>query len=107
MSTSRINIPVSGMTCAACQARVQRALTTVPGVEDATVNLLLHNATVDFDPDEASPEELVAAIRATGYDATLPAANAPNEPTWSAAFAEEAQRERTSAKEERALGWKA
>jgi Cu+-exporting ATPase len=107
MDTSRINIPVSGMTCAACQARVQRALTTVPGVEEATVNLLLHNATVDFDPSEATPEQLVAAIRATGYDATLPPASSPKGSVWSAAFAEEEQRERTSAEEERALAWKA
>lgn len=107
MGTSRINIPVSGMTCAACQARVQRALTTVPGVEDATVNLLLHNATVDFDPTEATPEELVAAIRETGYGAILPPPGSADGSTWSAAFAEEEQRERTSAEEERALAWKA
>src|SRR5436190_1524277 len=105
MSTSRINIPVSGMTCAACQARVQRALASAPGVEEASVNLLLHNATVAFDPSETSPERLVETIRETGYDAAVPAA--PSESAWSAAFAEEEQRERTAAAEERALAWKA
>ena len=104
-SQSRISIPVQGMTCAACQARVQRALARTPGVDEATVNLLLHNATVAYDPAETSPEQLVEAIRATGYDAAVPAA--PNESGWSAAFAEEEQRERTAAREQRALGVKA
>lgn len=102
---SRINIPVSGMTCAACQARVQRALSRASGVEDASVNLLLHNASVTFDPSATSPEQLVEAIRATGYDASLPAK--PDESQWSAAFADEAERERAIAVEQRALGWKA
>src|ERR671929_182140 len=39
-STARVRIPVSGMTCAACQARVQRTLVRRPGVHDASVNLL-------------------------------------------------------------------
>jgi Cu+-exporting ATPase len=105
MPTSRISIPVTGMTCAACQARVQRALATAPGVEEASVNLLLHNATVEFDPSATSPEQLVAAIRDTGYDASVPAE--PGESTWSAAFAQEEEREQTAAAEERALAWKA
>src|SRR6266550_3729959 len=101
MPTSRISIPVTGMTCAACQARVQRALASSPGVEEASVNLLLHNATVEFDPSATSPEQLVAAIRDTGYDAAVPAEH--NESTWSAAFAQEAERERTAAAEGRSL----
>ncbi|PYO49478.1 MAG: hypothetical protein DMD72_04830, partial [Gemmatimonadetes bacterium] len=39
-SVSAINFPVTGMTCAACQARVQRALTAEPGVLNASVNLV-------------------------------------------------------------------
>ena len=93
------------MTCAACQARVQRALARAPGVEDASVNLLLHNASVTFDPEATSPERLVEAIRATGYEASVPAASDTS--GWSAAFAEEAERERTIAREQRELGWKA
>src|SRR5690242_13813986 len=102
---SHIEIPVGGMTCAACQARVQRALARAPGVEDASVNLLLHNASVTFDPQATSPERLVEAIRATGYEASVPAA--PNESVWAAAFAEEGERERTIAREQRELGLKA
>ena len=75
MSAS-ITIPVHGMTCAACQSRVQRALQRVEGVEDASVNLMMANAAVRFDPAATSPDRLVAAIRATGYDAALPVATA-------------------------------
>lgn len=69
------------------------------------MNLLLHNASVTFDPEATSPERLVEAIRATGYGASVP--TAPNESQWAAAFAEEGERERTMAREQRELGWKA
>ena len=65
-------IPVTGMTCAACQSRVQRTLRRVPGVADASVNLLLGNAAVSFDPDTTTVERLVDAVRDTGYGAELP-----------------------------------
>ncbi|HJR17837.1 MAG TPA: heavy metal translocating P-type ATPase [Gemmatimonadales bacterium] len=65
-------IPVSGMTCAACSARVQRTLEKTPGVSSASVNLILGSATVDYDAQEITPEQLVAAIRETGYGAELP-----------------------------------
>ncbi|HEV2179478.1 MAG TPA: heavy metal translocating P-type ATPase [Gemmatimonadaceae bacterium] len=68
-----ITIPVSGMTCAACSSRVQRALDACPGVEQAAVNLLLGSATVTFDPQRASATDVVDAVRATGYGAELPA----------------------------------
>ncbi len=69
-----ITIPVTGMTCAACQARVQRALSRTPGVDDASVNLMMNNAAVTYDPARASPTQLVDTIRATGYGAELPTA---------------------------------
>jgi Cu+-exporting ATPase len=70
-----VRIPVSGMTCAACQARVQRTLQKQPGVVDAGVNLMMHDATVRYLPDATSPERLVDAIRGTGYGAELPPAD--------------------------------
>jgi len=103
--STHINIPVGGMTCAACQARVQRALARAPGVEDASVNLLLHNASVTFDSDATSPEQLVEAIKATGYEASVP--EAPSESQWSAAFAQETERDRALAREQKTLAWKA
>ena len=81
-----LRIPVTGMTCAACQSRVQRTLQKEPGVADATVNLMMANATVTYDAAAVSPERLVAAIRETGYGAEL----APPEQT---AFAEQEARD--------------
>ncbi|HTD54217.1 MAG TPA: heavy metal translocating P-type ATPase, partial [Silvibacterium sp.] len=72
----RVTIPVTGMTCAACQSFVQRTLAEEPGVRDAAVNLMLHNATVTFDPSVISPGKLVEKIRGTGYGAELPVARA-------------------------------
>jgi len=66
-----IRIPVTGMTCAACQARVQRTLQKQPGVVDAGVNLMMNNATVRYSPRAITPDQLVAAIRETGYGAEL------------------------------------
>ena len=66
-----IRIPVTGMTCAACQSRLQRTLQKQPGVNDATVNLILNDATVTFDPATTSPETLVEVIRDVGYGASL------------------------------------
>ena len=70
-----VNIPVSGMTCAGCQARVQKALAGAPGVAEANVNLMTSRATVTFDPEVASPEQLVEAVRASGYGAEYPDEN--------------------------------
>ena len=66
-----IRIPVSGMTCAACQSRVQRTLQQQAGVDDASVNLMMKSATVTYDPSAITPERLVEAILETGYGAEL------------------------------------
>src|SRR3954468_24392170 len=70
-----IVIPVTGMTCAACEARVQRTLSKTPGVVDASVNLMMGNGTVSIGPSATSPETLVERIRATGYGARVPTAD--------------------------------
>ena len=98
--TESIRIPVSGMTCAACSARVQRALQKQPGVADANVNLMMKTATVQFDPAAVSAEHLVEAIRETGYGAQL--AN-PDQ----TAFEEQEARDRATAEEFRTLKRKA
>jgi Cu+-exporting ATPase len=68
----RVTFPVTGMTCAACQSFVQRALEKQPGVEAAAVNLMLNNATVTYRPGVVAPETLIDAVRETGYGAELP-----------------------------------
>jgi P-type Cu+ transporter len=68
----RVTIPVTGMTCAACQSFLERTLAAETGVRDATVNLMLHNATVTFDPQSTSTAALVETIRHSGYGAEMP-----------------------------------
>ncbi|HEX7048877.1 MAG TPA: heavy metal translocating P-type ATPase [Longimicrobiales bacterium] len=100
VTTQKITIPVSGMTCAACSARVQRALERTPGVTDAAVNLMMKNATVSYDAATVSPDALVETIRSVGYGAELPA------PERTALEAQDAQ-ERVEAGEFRRLLGKA
>jgi P-type Cu+ transporter len=71
--TERIELTVSGMTCAACSGRVQRVLEQTPGVTEASVNLMTASATVEFDPARIDSGQLVETIRATGYGAEIPA----------------------------------
>jgi Cu+-exporting ATPase len=96
----RITIPVTGMTCAACQSFVQRTLEEQPGVNSATVNLMMHNASVVYDPDTTSPESLVDAIRSTGYGAEMPS-------TERQAFEEQEERDREQQREYKILRRKA
>jgi Cu+-exporting ATPase len=65
--TERVEIPVTGMTCASCSSRVEKALKKVPGVLDAGVNLAAERASVTFAPAAASWTDLKAAIERTGY----------------------------------------
>ncbi len=88
------------MTCAACQSRVQRTLQKQPGVNDATVNLMMHDATITFNPRTTSPGTLVEVIRDTGYGASLASGD-------ETAFDEQATRDRASAEEYRELRFKA
>ncbi|MES2305419.1 MAG: heavy metal translocating P-type ATPase [Gemmatimonadota bacterium] len=74
-SEETITLPVEGMTCTACQARIQSALQREPGVNQADVNVMLANATVRFDPAQLTPGRLVEVIEATGYGASLPVEN--------------------------------
>ncbi len=71
-SISKLTFPVTGMTCAACQSFVQKTLAEQPGVQEASVSLMLNNATVTYAPDAISPEKLIAAVQDTGYGAELP-----------------------------------
>ncbi|MEY3701695.1 MAG: Cation-transporting ATPase PacS, partial [Gemmatimonadota bacterium] len=63
-ATTIVRIPVTGMTCAACQANVQRALARAPGVAEAMVDLMTATATVRYHATDATPTALVGVIRA-------------------------------------------
>ncbi len=67
MATQELQLPITGMTCASCVRRVERALAKAPGVAEASVNLATEQASVRYDPAQAAPAQLVAAVEGAGY----------------------------------------
>ncbi|MCR4379162.1 MAG: heavy metal translocating P-type ATPase [Rhodospirillales bacterium] len=63
----RITLPVEGMTCASCSARIERQLVKLDGVASASVNLAGETADVSFDPAKLDPAAIKSAIVAAGY----------------------------------------
>lgn len=68
--TQETQLQIAGMSCAACQIHVEKALRETAGVTEAHVNLLTHTARVT---GSASSQQLIGAVRSSGYDASLPA----------------------------------
>jgi Cu+-exporting ATPase len=68
----RVELPITGMTCASCANRIEKRLNKLDGVE-ASVNYATEQASVSYDAESVKPEELVAAVEAAGYQAVLPA----------------------------------
>ena len=60
---------VTGMTCAACSAHVEKAAGSLPGVNSAAVNLMLGTMMVDYDPQQVTPEQIISAVESGGYGA--------------------------------------
>jgi P-type Cu+ transporter len=67
----RIDIPVTGMSCASCVRRVERALSKQEGVTEASVNFAAEKASVSYEPTTTSPHELIRAIQDVGYGADV------------------------------------
>ncbi|MCW2518341.1 MAG: heavy metal translocating P-type ATPase, partial [Mycobacterium sp.] len=66
---SSVTLAVDGMTCASCAARIEKRLNRIDGVH-ASVNFATEQASIDF-PDGVTADQLVAAVEATGYTATV------------------------------------
>src|SRR5207244_2640512 len=66
-STTEVTFPVTGMTCASCVRRVEKALGKVEGVQEASVNLATERAKVVFDPTVASVDGMRTAVEKAGY----------------------------------------
>ena len=65
---------VSGMTCSACSAHVEKAVCRLEGVAEVNVSLLTNSMQVTYDEDAASSEAIIAAVKNSGYGASLPQA---------------------------------
>ena len=68
----RINLPVDGMTCASCAARIEKSLAHLPGVAEAHANYGTKQATVVYDPEAAGTDDFEAAIAGLGYSVAHP-----------------------------------
>ncbi|MGE5663647.1 MAG: heavy metal translocating P-type ATPase [Deltaproteobacteria bacterium] len=93
VATEKLSLPIEGMTCASCVARVEKALAAVPGVLSASVNLATGSAAVEFIPGVADVEVLRAAVEGAGY--AVPEVAAGEDPL--------ARQERMQREEEHAL----
>lgn len=71
MPTTRLDLPLQGMTCASCVARIEHGLRDIPGVADVSVHLATERATVTYDPEQVSMDDLVTAVHTLGYEVPL------------------------------------
>lgn len=75
---------VGGMTCAACQAHVDRAVSKLDGVQNVAVNLLAGSMLVDYDPAQVTPDDICTAVDRAGYSASPVSAGTEAAPSGSA-----------------------
>jgi Cu+-exporting ATPase len=69
---AKLLIPITGMHCASCAARIEKALNNLTGVKEAVVNFAFQQARVKYNPIESSVEDIYAAIEKTGYGVKKP-----------------------------------
>lgn len=91
-ATNQLELAIEGMTCASCVKRVEKALTHVPGVVQAQVNLATERALVSYDPTSAQAQAMVDAVIKMGYEARPIAAQDDHAERQSQARDAEAQR---------------
>ena len=67
IKTERIDLPITGMTCAACANRIQKQLNKSVGVNEAGVNFATSKATIEFNPNQTNVKNLIETVIETGY----------------------------------------
>ena len=70
-ASTRVALPIEGMTCTACASRIERKLARREGVLRASVNYATEEAVVDLSDEGPTLEELISTVRDTGYDVSL------------------------------------
>jgi Cu+-exporting ATPase len=65
---NRLDLPVSGMSCASCVARIEKGLVKTQGVTEAKVNFAAEKASIEYDPAEVRPSDLARKIKELGYE---------------------------------------
>ena len=64
----RVDLPITGMTCAACANRIEKQLKKQPGVQTASVNFATSKATINYDPSATGVSNLINTVKDVGYD---------------------------------------
>ncbi len=72
MAEQQIKLSVTGMTCASCSRRVEKALGKLEGVSTASVNLSSEQATVCFDPSQVDGRQMLDTVEKAGYGSISP-----------------------------------
>lgn len=72
ISTKKISLPVEGMTCASCVARVEKAISNAPGVKNVSVNLANEKATIEFDENNFDIDKIKELVEDAGYKILTP-----------------------------------
>jgi Cu+-exporting ATPase len=67
----KIEIPITGISCASCVAKIEKGLSKMSGIVDAKVNFATEKATISFDPSRAHMGDFVATIKDLGYEAGI------------------------------------
>ena len=63
---------ITGMTCSACSAHVEKAVSKLEGVKTAAVSLMTNSMVAEFDEEVLSSEDIIRAVVQSGYGASLP-----------------------------------
>jgi P-type Cu+ transporter len=69
--TNKVELDITGMTCAACSARIEKGLNKMDGVMNANVNLALEKASVEYNPARLSPADVIQKVEKLGYGASV------------------------------------
>src|SRR5262249_1142455 len=64
---AQVTLPITGMSCAACAARIEKQLRRTPGVREANVNFATNRAAVTYDPGACDTRELAETVEQSGY----------------------------------------
>ncbi|MCL1630678.1 heavy metal translocating P-type ATPase [Sporolactobacillus sp. CPB3-1] len=71
VASSRVELSITGMTCASCATRIEKGLNRLPGIRSAVVNLTTESAMVDYQPGFTEPEAMIEKINKLGYHAAM------------------------------------
>ncbi|WJE15102.1 heavy metal translocating P-type ATPase [Halobacillus sp. ACCC02827] len=67
----QVELDIHGMTCSACSTRIQKVLSKMDGVEQATINLATEAGFVEYEPDRVSIDDIIAKVKKLGYEAVI------------------------------------